>query len=70
MALELAHDDGSFEAFEARNPYEADVVEFALPTAAPYRLIARGVRFRGAYCLSLESPGGVQGTLAPHAWVE
>lgn len=37
-ALELAHDDGSFGGFESRNPFEADAVEFALPTADPYLL--------------------------------
>jgi hypothetical protein len=37
-ALELAHDDGVFGGFESRNPFEADVVQFVLPTPDPYVL--------------------------------
>lgn len=48
-----------------------------LPATGPYHvlvgeqpLIAPGERFRGAYCVSLESSAGAQATFAPHAWVE
>ena len=48
-----------------------------LPAAGSYHvvvgerpLIAPGARFRGAYCLSLESSGPAQATFAPHAWIE
>jgi hypothetical protein len=52
-------------------------ITVTLPAAGRYLVIvggqprfAPGKRFRGAYCLGLESSGSAQDTLAPHAWVE
>lgn len=52
-------------------------VEATLPATGKYLVIvseqprfARGIRFKGDYCISVQSSGGAAQTLAPTAWVE
>jgi len=41
-----------------------------LITVAEQPKIAKGERYRGAYCLSLEASPEIMGTLKPYLWVE